>query len=170
MAGASQNVTCQSIMVATSNLYEQLAYQGGVFRNALTGGWLKGQKAEHMIDVWHSHPTYDDFWKLHNAEARAPQITAPALHVGGWWDIFCQGTINNFTSRQHNGGQGAKGNQKLIMGAWLHGPNPKPGDLVMPSNFQFDFGKYERRFMDHWLKGEDNGIMSEPTVNYYYHR
>ena len=167
MAGATHDVKCQAIGVAGSNFYGQLTYQGGVFRKSLCEGWLAAQKIPYMVDIWHGHPAYDAYWKQCNAEERAPEMTAPALHVGGWWDIFCQGTINNFTSRQHRGGQGAKGNQKLIMGAWLHGPQPKPGDLVLRDNFNFDFGAYERRFTDFWLKGDQNGVMNEPAVNYY---
>lgn len=167
MAGACQAITCQSIQVASSNMYGQLSYQGGVFRKALCEDWLEMQKIPYMVDTWHSHPTYDDFWKLLNAEPRAPQVTAPAVHVGGWWDIFCQGTINNFTTRQYQGGTGARGNQKLIMGAWPHGPRKEVGDLVLRDNFTFDFGAYEQRFQDYWLKEVQNGIMQEPAVNYY---
>jgi hypothetical protein len=166
-AGATHGLACQSMSVAASSFYGQVAYQGGVFRKALIEGWLQGQKSLHVLEVWHSHPTKDHFWKWYDAESRAPKITAPALHIGGWWDIFGQGTINNFVTRQYHGGKGAKGMQKLIMGAWLHGPSPKPGDLVMPENFNFDFIGYEKRFMAYWLKGEQNGIMDEPAVDYY---
>ena len=31
----------------------------------------------------------------------------------------------------------------------------------------FDIAVEERRFFDHWLKGIDNGVMSEPKVYYY---
>ncbi len=167
MAGATKDITCQSIVVAASNFYDQVSYQGGVFRKSLCEGWLSAQKSFHMVAVWHSHPTYDDYEKQHNAEIRAPEITAPAIHFGGWWDIFNQGTINNFTSRQYHGGPGAKGNQKLVMGPWVHGPVPKPGDLVLRDNFKFNSGKMEDRWYAYWLKGEDDGIMKEPAVNYY---
>ena len=81
--------------------------------------------------------------------------------------ISLPGTINNFTTRQYQGGPGAKGNQKLIMGAWPHGPRKEVGDLVLKDNFAFDFGAYEQRFQDYWLKDVQNGIMQEPVVNYY---
>lgn len=167
LAAASKKVTCQSIMVAASSSYDQMAYQGGVFRKSLCEGWLAMQKIPYIIDEWHSHPTFDDFWKLQDAELKAPEVTAPAVHFGGWWDIFNQGTINNFLTRQHQGGEGAKGNQKLIMGAWVHGPKKDPGDLVMLDNFRFDMAAYETRFYEYWLKGTDNGIMNEPPVHYY---
>ncbi|HOV73967.1 MAG TPA: CocE/NonD family hydrolase [Candidatus Hydrogenedentes bacterium] len=167
MAPVTDRVAGQAISVACSDFYQQIAYQGGVFRKALCEDWLKMQKSEHVLEVWHAHPTYDAFWERHNVEPVADRVTAPAVHIGGWWDIFCQGTINNFVTRQHNGGPGAKGRQKLIMGAWLHGPKADPGDLVLKPNFGFDVGKYEDRFLDHYVKGEANGIDAEPPVNYY---
>ncbi len=167
MAGATQQVKAQSIIVAASNFYDQLAYQGGVFRKALCEGWTKGQGNSYIVEEWHKHPTYDDFWKQYNAEAIASRITAPALHVGGWWDIFAKGTLNNFLSRQYQGGEGAKGNQRLIMGPWVHGPVQKVGDLTLPKNFNYDFGKQEKRLYEYWLKGVDNGLMNEPPITYY---
>ena len=38
-------------------------------------------------------------------------------NVGGWFDIFAQGTIDNFVGLQNKGVGLAAGNQKLIMGA-----------------------------------------------------
>lgn len=167
MAPVTDKVAGQAISVAASNFYQQGAYQGGVPRKALCEDWLKAQKSEYMVDVWHAHPTYDDFWARENVEPVAERVTAPAVHIGGWWDIFNQGTINNFVTRQHNGGPGAKGSQKLIMGPWLHGPKKDPGDLVLKPNFGFDLGEYEDRFLGHYVKGDANGIDTEPAVNYY---
>jgi predicted acyl esterase len=167
MAPATEDVNCQGIWVSTSNFYEQLSYQGGVFRKSLVEEWIKGQKSLHVIDIWKSHPTYDEFWTYYNADAEAAKITAPAMHVGGWWDIFAQGTVNGFVYRQNQGGEGAKGNQKLVMGPWLHGPVQEPGDLKLPDNFQFDILGYTSRFLAYWLKGDDNGIMDEPPLHYY---
>ncbi|MBI4557732.1 MAG: CocE/NonD family hydrolase [Candidatus Hydrogenedentes bacterium] len=167
LAGAEPSISAQSIVVACSSLYGQLSYQGGVFRKALCEGWLTLQNSKHIIDLWHSHPTYDEFWKGLNSELRAQQVTAPGFHVGGWFDLFNQGTINNFVCRQYHGGEGARGNQKLVMGAWVHGIKQEIGDLKLRDNFNFKLSEYERRFMDYWLKGEQNGIMDEPAVHYY---
>ncbi len=167
LAGATQDITCQSMVVAASNFYDQIAYQGGVFHKVLAEGWLEAQKSEHVLDIWKAHPAYDEFWQRHNVAARAPEITAPALHVGGWFDIFGKGTIENFTSREQHGGEGARGNQYLVMGPWIHGVMQKIGDLTFPDNFNFDFGKLHDRFMEHWLLGKDTGLATEPRVHYY---
>jgi len=167
LAGTGEDITCQYIAVAASNFYGQASYQGGVFRKNLAEEWLKDREAPHVIDIWKEHPTYDSFWTYYNAESRAHLVRAPAIHHGGWFDIFAQGTINNFVSRQYHGGEGARGNQKLIMGPWPHGVVQEFGELRFPDNYNFDIVSYQMRFLNYWLKGEDNGIMDEPAVHYY---
>jgi uncharacterized protein len=167
-AGADSAITCQDIVVASSTIYGQLSYQGGVFRKALCENWLKAQKSSHIVDLWHAHPTYDAFWRGLDAEPIAERINTPAVHVGGWWDIFAQGTINNFVTRQYQGGPGARGKQVLIMGPWLHGPVREPGDVTLPENYlDVKYGKVSAAFYRHWLLGQDNGIMKQPAVRYY---
>lgn len=168
MAPVTKDLAAQTIIVASSNLYSQTSYQGGVFLKSLAEKWIQGQKSDWVIDIWKSHPTYDAYWQEFNAEDQAARITAPAVHVGGWFDIFQQGTINSFTTRQYHGGEGAKGNQKLIIGPWTHGAARDVGDLKLCDNFlAMDFNKYTMRFLQYWLMGDQNGIMAEPAVNYY---
>ena len=83
MAPATDDVAAQSLGVAASDFYEQLAYQGGVFRKSLIEKWSEMQKSGYIVDVWHGHPTKDGFWQGYNADARAGDITAPGLHIGG---------------------------------------------------------------------------------------
>ncbi len=167
LAAAGGDVQAQLVNVAASNFYHQCAYQGGVFRKALCENWTQMQGTSYAVDIWKSHPTYDAFWERYNAEARASHITAPGVHIGGWWDIFQQGTINSFVTRQHDGGDGARGNQILIMGPWPHGMVRETGDLVLPDNYAYDVNDVEQRFLRHWLLGDDTGIMDEPPVRYY---
>ncbi len=161
-------ITCQSIVVAPASLYGNVTYQGGVFRKEMMEGWLAAQKLPHVLELWKAHPGYDAFWRGFDAERAADRVTAPAVHVGGWWDCFGQGTLEAFMSRQHEGAPPARGNQKLIMGPWLHGPKREPGDVTLAENFDaVDFNKYTQRFFRYWLLGEQNGIMDEPAVQYY---
>jgi putative CocE/NonD family hydrolase len=52
------------------------------------------------------------------------------------------------------------------MGPFGHGP--LPGNLEYPGFDQLNLGgDQELRWFDYWLKGVDNGIMSEPPVSYY---
>jgi len=167
MAPSSDKITCQHIDVAACSFYGQLSYQGGVFRKCMCEKWLTMQKLPHVIDMWKSHPTYDEYWLYYNAEARAGEITAPALHVGGWHDIFAEGTIRSFRSRQHNGGPGAKGNQKLIMKWSSHGPDVSPDYKFKQNRFDVKVSREQEKFFDYWCKGVRNGIMDKPAVTYY---
>jgi putative CocE/NonD family hydrolase len=46
---------------------------------------------------------------------RQSEVDLPSLHIGGWYDIFCQGTLDNFTAMQSAGRPAT-----LIMGPWAH--------------------------------------------------
>ena len=167
MAPATRLVACQYIEVAASTFYGQVSYQGGVFRKNLCEGWLEAQKIPHVIGLWKSHPSYDTFWTYYNAEAQAADVTAPGLHVGGWYDIFQLGTINTFLTRQYRGGPGAKGNQKLILKWSGHGKDMTPDLKHNENRFDLRVSDFRHEFLAYWLKGEDNGIMDKPAVHYY---
>jgi putative CocE/NonD family hydrolase len=49
---------------------------------------------------------------------RHSEVDLPSLHIGGWYDIFCQGTLDNFTA-MYSAGRPAS----LIMGPWAHTDN-----------------------------------------------
>src|SRR5439155_24291532 len=68
-----------------------------------------------------AHPRYDKFWAELNPEAQAERVSAPGVFFGGWYDIFCQGTINSFVTIHNHGGPGARGKCRLIMGPFAHG-------------------------------------------------
>ncbi|MGP3920360.1 CocE/NonD family hydrolase [Nonomuraea sp. 10N515B] len=46
---------------------------------------------------------------------RHDEIDLPTFQVGGWYDIFCQGTLDNFTAMRRAGRSAT-----LIMGPWGH--------------------------------------------------
>jgi uncharacterized protein len=46
---------------------------------------------------------------------RQSEVDLPSLHTGGWYDIFCQGTLDNFTAMRAAGRPA-----NLVMGPWSH--------------------------------------------------
>ncbi len=73
-------------------------------------------------DDWLSHPAYDDFWRATAPRESYGQITAPALNMGGWYDLFLKGTLANYTGmKAHGGSDAARQNQRLVIGPWAHG-------------------------------------------------
>ena len=94
-------------------------------------------------------------------------LNIPALHIGGWYDLFINETTRAFsylTSRQ-------QAPQKMIIGPWVHGSfDGLAGEVdfgyqawpatVLPEEIQL-------RWFDYWLKGEQNGIVEEPPVKIF---
>ena len=113
----------QAVVVAFSDMYTQAAYQGGVWRKSLLEGWLMGTgMADVNLETFREHPHYDEFWADMNPEAQAHRVNAPGVFVGGWYDIFLQGTINSFVTIHNHGGPNARGRCRLIIAPIGHGP------------------------------------------------
>jgi predicted acyl esterase len=45
---------------------------------------------------WLARPPGDDYWRRWAIDADYGRIDVPALHVGGWYDVFLEGTVRNF--------------------------------------------------------------------------
>lgn len=70
---------------------------------------------------WLDRPRRDEYWKQLSYRDRRMQIAVPALHIGGWFDLFLGGTLENFrTLRAHAATAAARAGQRLIIGPWSH--------------------------------------------------
>jgi predicted acyl esterase len=167
---APPHLVCQHISVAPGSLYHHAAYVGGVLRKDQVENYLRGQAHPDALKLVLDHPDYDDFWQDRDAVRRAASTRAPAVHYGGWYDTFLQGTIDTFCAWQGHGGPGARGRQKLVLGPWTHGGPGKTewGDFELPQAARHtpDYVS-ARRWFDHYLKGVDNGAEAIPAATYY---
>ncbi len=150
------------VVVAPNSLFYQTYFQGGVFRQGLAGGWLTSQGIGDQVPGFKARPVMDERWKEVDLVHHIQNIDIPMYNVVGWYDIFQQGGIDNFMTLQYHGAEGAKGNQKVVIGPTGHGP--LSGDLAYS---EANLPDEQMRWFDHWLKGEDTGIMNEPAVKYY---
>ena len=134
--------------------------------------YLKDGLAPYYYD-WLAHPDFDDYWKKLCIEDQHSNITTPALHIGGWYDIFLGGTIRNFLGMRKSGAtEDARRGQKLIIGPWEH--SAKGGSMVGSHYFgvaadanALGLDDIHLRWYDYWLNGVDNGILSEPPVKIF---
>ena len=143
------------------------SFMGGVIKEKDTIGWLKGQGVSQAeIDDLRARTADDVVWNRFAMSTNRKYIKVPIYNVGGWYDIFNEGNTSNFAYLQNQGARGARGNQKLMMGPFGHGPLSGdlayPGEDTLPGAF-----RNELRWFDYWLKGMDNGIMDEPPVSLY---
>ncbi|SCA64101.1 Cocaine esterase [Chlamydiales bacterium SCGC AG-110-P3] len=161
----------QYVRLAAPCLYNHAIYSGGRLSKERVEGWLS-YYAGHpsVLEFVKGQSEYNDFWAQFNAMEAAHRITAPAVHLGGWYDIFLQGTIDAFISRQENGGSGARESQKLVIGPWTHfwPMEQRFGDFMVPEvAMQLPDHLTEKAWFDHHLKGIDTGVMERSTVAYY---
>ena len=170
LAGAAPDgLKAQYISVAAASLYSDASYIGGAFRKADMENWVTGNAYDpHVLALFHSHPTYDGYWQTLDTTLKFSQMNVPAEHIGGWFDMFAQATINEFEGRQHAGTIGARGAQKLIMGPWTHGIGKMPaGEFQFPNATTVPERYGPTRWFKHYLSGVANGIEKEPAVAYY---
>lgn len=168
---APPSLKCQYIGVAAASLYHHAIYPNGKLLKSQVEGWL-GLYAKHpsVINFVRGKSTYDEFWEGFNTVLSAPRVNVPAVHQGGWYDTFIQGTIDAFVSRQEMGGNGAKGRQKLLIGPWTHRwpAVTKLGEFELLKNgYQPPFDMSPSRWFDFYLKGIPNKIDEVPAVTYY---
>jgi hypothetical protein len=166
-------VRCQWIEVAAGDFYGDATHIGGAFCKSLVERWLEGNRYEPaaLADL-RGHDCRDDYYQGYNADAVADKVNLPAVFVGGWYDVFQQGTIDAFTARQLHGGPQARGRQRLIIGPWPHdgGGGGKPvGELQYPDNARRAprEAPSQEAWLAYWLRGEQNGVLDKPVVCYY---
>ena len=122
---------------------------------------------------WIDHPDYDAYWKsLCPIEERYAEVEVPVYGMGGWFDVFLQGTLNNFMGVRSQGREPGRSNQKVVIGPWIHslgaaGTETVIGDVDFGDAVRIDLMNEHLRWFDRWLKGVENGVEAEPPVNVF---
>ncbi len=171
MLAPDANPVLASMMavVATPDLYHHAFLQGGAIREALAENWLTDQGSLAMYDEIRHHRLKDGWWDPAEVLSRSNRIGAAGLHIGGWYDIFSQGTLDAFTTLQHLGGPGAQGRQHLIMGPWSHNSLGARlvGEISFPANAVLDPLDTIVPWLNHTLRGWSNEVTDWPAVLVY---
>ncbi len=196
---ASPYLKCMAPRVAPCDMWEHLVYTHGAFQVAFMATWGMTTNARTnqsvdfqdwsrvlttlpVVDVdraagrsvgfwrdWVEHSTYDEYWTRLSNRGKWDSILAPAYNMGGWYDVFAQGTFQNFNGLRREGGSAEARQCKLICGPWKHplSVSTKTGDVDFGGNSQVDLQAEELRWFDYWLKGIENGINSEPPIRLF---
>ncbi|MDA1314497.1 MAG: CocE/NonD family hydrolase [Acidobacteria bacterium] len=128
---------------------------------------LAGRNAQFYKD-WLAHPNYDDYWRKINAEEVFEKIGIPVHTLGGWFDIFSQGTLRGYVGMSKRGKtETARKGSNLIIGPWGHGPSQKTGDIDFGATAPVDSMAIQLRWYDYWLKGIQNGVDTDPPVKLF---
>jgi uncharacterized protein len=121
---------------------------------------------------WLDHPVDGPLWWQWNVALKHPEVDTPVYHLGGWFDGFLRGTLENFRGfKAHARSERARQGQKLIVGPWVHGPTNIDKRVVGEIDYGPDavvqINPLRLRWFDYWLKDIDNSITDEPAVRYF---
>ncbi len=166
---APPHLACAIPALAPGNYYTD-SYFPQKFRKADMETLLRGELTAHTQQLLNR--------RIHGAQhVDIRQFNIPMLHSAGWFDFYKEGGIEMFNALQKDGGPGARGQQKLLIGPWGHGvlQEEDPGTpLRLDSGFTFPANaklEWEKDiwlpWFDHWLKGKETGVMKQPAVLYY---
>lgn len=158
-------LACTFIVVAHGCDFRFGTNSGGVFIKDLNERWFKALGHPLEQTSFPRIAVYDEVAAGMDMRNHYGVVKIPTFNVCGWYDCFCESGVENFEGLQSKGGGAARGNQKLLVGAFGH--FPLNGKLRYPAEASKpDFTSVERWF-GHWLKGADTGITKDPAVRYF---
>jgi hypothetical protein len=120
---------------------------------------------------WLSHPPADPWWDWAELRNKYDRVHAAVLNISGWYDETYgpDGATTNF-----NGLVAARHNEKdprtrTIIGPWTHGgqEESRSGERDFGPTAAIDYDELILRWMDHYLRGIDNGIDREKPVRLF---
>ncbi|MEX1196906.1 MAG: CocE/NonD family hydrolase [Pseudohongiellaceae bacterium] len=141
------NLSWASTMFAYNSLPPDPALVGERWRDM----WFERlQKSGLWLAEWLRHQRRDAYWKHGSICEDFSAVRVPVYAVSGWADGY-----SNAVFRLVSGLRSCKG----LIGPWSH----KYPHLGVPGP-AIDFVSESLRWWDHWLKGQDTGIMEEPAL------
>jgi uncharacterized protein len=120
---------------------------------------------------WLEHEERDEYWSALSYRDARDSVTAAALHVGGWFDLFLGGTLDNFVTLSRGAAtEHARRGQRLIVGPWTHADRTGvAGDLhfgLLASEQAIRLEETELAFLRHAVR-PDAGEPPGPRVRLF---
>jgi putative CocE/NonD family hydrolase len=122
---------------------------------------------------WLKHSAWDSWWDWAELRDKYPQVHAAVLNLSGWYDEAYgpDGATTNLNGLLAARAGRADLGARTIIGPWGHGventETPKAGDRQFPQNAVIDYDDTVLRWMDHHVRGIDNGIDREKPVRLF---
>jgi putative CocE/NonD family hydrolase len=122
---------------------------------------------------WLSHPPEDLWWDWAELRNKYANVHASVLNLSAWYDdnYGPEGATTNFKGLLQARKSEQDPRTHLLLGPWVHGVDStqktKAGDRTFGRAATIDYDETVLRWMDHYLKGMDNGVDRESPVRYF---
>ena len=146
-----------------ADMYRDFAYHGGIFCFGFVSNWYNNHMAHHLLGRRHqeSPDAFSKHWLWHymresldtgcyyGRQAQWDKINVPFYSAGNWSGVglHLRGNTEAYTRAKSK-------HKKLRIHAGTH----------YHPFYAEEARQDQLRFLDHWLKGIDTGIMDEPPV------
>ncbi|CAF1403361.1 unnamed protein product [Didymodactylos carnosus] len=133
-------------------------YQGGL--DVENDKWLimwkkRLEDLDPLDSIWLKHQTRDNYWRHGSICEDYSQIQCPVLLIGGFSDLYTDPVFRMMSAL-------TSCEKRAIIGPWGH----QWSDSAYPGP-QIGILQEFVRWMDHYIKGIDNGINHEPVLSIY---
>ncbi len=122
---------------------------------------------------WLRRPDYDAWWETLDVSRDYERISVAAFNLGGWYDIFNGGTIENFTGMRERAPTPMRQRQQLLIGPWTHG-GVFGGNPIGAWSFggrstgaHIDADGMQLRWFDAWLREDEAALAGQAPATYF---
>jgi uncharacterized protein len=171
MAAAQQppHLACIVPFDGGADMYRDVAYHGGIMATGFPSGWhLTELRAHYHVGhkpddptvsnwdlAWNviNHQTIDDFWAVRNPDFKKIQCPVYSIGILHKVGIHLRGNVRGYEELTTP--------KKLML---CHGDFEGDEMAIFGS---IEVRNHLLRWYDHWLKGNDTGMMAEPPVSVF---
>lgn len=119
-----------------------------------------------FLTRWLEHKDQDEFWKKGNWHMNYKGGPVPALIMSGWFDDNGMGTTEALELVK----DWPENTWKAVLGPWKHSGNADydlHGIYMGQDALRYDMDILCMKWLEHFLKGAENGIEKTPALEYY---
>jgi putative CocE/NonD family hydrolase len=130
------------------------------------------QVAPYYFD-WLRHPPEDPWWDWSELRDKYSRTSAAVLNLSAWYDdnYGPEGATTNYAGLLKARAGEKDAHTHLLLGPWVHGVDntekTRSGEREFGPTAAIDYDDVVLRWMDHYLKGVDNGVDREKPVRYF---
>jgi len=130
------------------------------------------QAAPYYFD-WLKHPPEDPWWDWSELRDKYSHTHAAVLNLSAWYDdnYGPEGATTNYAGLLKSRAGEKDTRTHLLLGPWVHGVDntgkTRSGEREFGPAAAIDYDDVVLRWMDHFLKGIDNGVAREKPVRYF---